>query len=510
MFIRSVVMVLSLSLGLQAQAVEKKIVPPQKEDWSQWPVPSFNEQDTAALNGTWSTAPQEKRKLANSQEFTESNLKPDVIAFRQVYLSAETPDQLDALLVKADKEWSAYSPDLKYFTANLIVARSLRGLVWRLRPLFESGGLFSGNRATHGAAVMMLRQIASGIDTFFPTEQWEAGFAYITEPSSKMTKSQQFKSVRDFQKFLSTEFIPSLKVAAQRSSSLLTGKDIPTLVWDRKIVYGTASFSDGVKRYVGFGPAEIAFSTSLLYRGIHSALIFTAYNQDDLLNIMGRIGKRFGIDSALRTEDIGITDQQRVEIVNASVSRTGFLQLQDYNGSKYGTNAMSAAYEALKTSVQFQKKAYDYLKDSPSTETFVFNPLNFQPQSKPRLERAMNNMVAAVSGVADIRDPVTGDVIQMNLPDFYKKPYPNLAVLMATGFDSKSPAERSLKNEKGETLTFRNYRHGSAVAWNNQSWAKIIPSANSQSADYMKKAKRVIFYSLGTPIVAGQVSLFVR
>ncbi len=510
MFLRLAVVLLSVSLSFQSHADEKKIIPPTKEDWSKWQVPAFNEQDTAPLSQTWPAATSSSRKIAASQEFTEQNLKPDVVAFRQAYLASTTPDQLDALLVKADKEWNSYSPDLKYFTANLIVARSLRGLVWRMRPLFESGSLFSGNRATHGASVMILRQIAIGIDTFFPTEQWEAGFAYVTEPSSKMTKAQQFHSVREFQKYLAMEFVPALKLAAQRSTSLLNQKEVPTFVWDRQIVYGTATFTDGAKRYVGFGPGEIYFSTSLLYRGIHDALVFTAYNQDDVLNLLGRIGKRFGIDSALKTADVGMTASDRVEIVSESVKKTGFLQLQNYNGNKYGSMAMAAAFTALKTSVDYQKKAYDYLKDGQATDSFVFNPINFSSQSKPKLERAMNNMVSAVSGAADIRDPVSGEVIRMNLPEFYKNPYPNLSVLMATGFEKKSPAEKTMVNEKGETLKFRNYLYGSATAWDNQSWSKIVPSASSQEAGYMKKAKRVIFYSLGTPLVAGQVSLFVR
>lgn len=510
MVLRFMVLVLSLGFVANVHAAGKKSQAPSNEDWSKWSVPAFTDLDQAALNKEWPSANSSKRKLANAQEFAENNLKSDVVEFRKAYLAVTTPEQLEALLKKAEEEWSTYSSDLKYFTANLLVVRSLRGVIWRMRPLFESGNLFSGNRATHGATVNLLRKIATGIDTFFPTEQWAAGFAYLTEPSAQMTTAQQFKTVREFQKFLIVKFIPALQVAARRTNTLLETEQVPTLVWDRQIVYGTATFADGAKRYIGFGPAEVYFSTSLLYRGIHDALVFAAYNQDDLLNIMGRIGRRFGVDSALQSAEMGMTAAQRNEIISASVKKSGFLTLQNYNGSTFGTAAMSSAYEALKTSAKYQKKAYDYLKDGKSTDSFVFNPIHFQSESSPRLERAMNNMIAAVSGVADIRDPVSGDVVKLNLPEFYKKPYPSLAVLMANGFDLKSQAEKELTNIKGEKLVYRNYLHGQATSWDNQSWSKIVPSAQSQKADYMQKAKRVIFYSLGTPLVAGQVGLFAR
>jgi hypothetical protein len=470
----------------------------------------MKDEDMSALNIQWPAATGSQRKMAAAQEFAESNLKPDVIEFRKKYLAAKTADQLDALLVEAEKNWGSFSLDLKYFTANLLVARPLRGLIWRMRPLFETGGLFSGNRATHGAAVYFLRQMATGIDTFFPTDQWEAGFAYLTEPSTKMTKAQQFKTVREFQKFLATEFVAALQTAAGRSDSVIAAAGKEPLVWDRQMVYGTATFEDGAKRYVGFGPAEIYFSTAVLYRGIHDALVFTAYNQDDLINLAGRLGKRFGIDAAIQGADIGTTAQQRVAIINESVTNSGFLKLQDYKGSNYGSKAMKDALAYLVASVKYDQKGYEYLKDpSRNTDSYVLNGLHVQPRSAPHLKRAVDNMVAVVSGETEVRDPVSGDKVRVNLPAFYNNPYPNLAVLMANDFDKKAP-ETTITNEKGEKLSYRNYLHGSANSWDNGRWSKIVPSAQSQKADYMKTAKRVIFYSIGTPLVAGPVTLFVR
>ena len=510
MILRLAVLALSLSFAAQVSAAPKKLTSPLTEDWSKWSVPMLDEQDTAVLAKDVAAPAGSPRKIASAQEFQEKDLKPDVVAFRKAYLSVKTPDQLEALFVKAESEWKSYSPDLKYFTANLLVARTLRGIVWRLRPLFETGSLFSGNRATHGATVSMIRQLASGIDIYFPTDQWEAGFDYFTQPSTSMTSSDQFKNVREFQKFLAKDFVPAMQTAARRTAEVLAANPNPVFVWDRKIVYGTATFADNARRFVGFGPAEIYFSNAMLYRGMHDATVFTAYNQDDLLNIAGRLGKRFGIESALQSSEMGMTDQQRNKIVMESVQKFRFLELQNYGEEKYGTNAMKSALTYLQLSVSLQKKGYDYLNRAGATDAYVFNPLDFQPQSAPKLERAVNNLVAAVAGPTEVRDPVSGDVVKINLPEFYNKPYSNLSVLMAKGFNRRKASEATLTNTKGETLTYRNYMYDSSQKWDNGAWAKFVPSAQGQNDEYMKNAKRIVNYSLGTPLVAGQVGLFVR
>jgi hypothetical protein len=232
---------------------------------------------------------------------------------------------------------------------------------------------------------------------------------------------------------------------------------------------------------------------------------------------MSAIGKRFGIDSALNVKDMGMTAEQRNEIVMNSVRKTNFLTLRNYdpkNPAKgFGAETMASAYGYLKMSVLNQKKAYDILStDKTRNDSFILNPIHFQEQSAPKLEKGVNQMVAAISGKATVHDLVSGDKITLDLPAFYLKPYPKLSVLMANRWDKRLPAETVMTNTIGEKLTYRNYDFGRSIGWSNSSeaWGKVVPSAVGESADYMLKAKRVINYSVGTPLIAGEIGLFVR
>src|SRR5690606_17113390 len=150
----------------------------------------------------------------------------------------------------------------------------------RMRPLFEEGTGLIGNKATHAAAVQLVRGVVTGISAMFPTDQWDAGIAYFTEPTKGMSSSDQFESMTKFQAFLNNEFIGALANAADKTKILLEKNPTGIYAWDNKVVYGTGAFVDGANRYVGYGPAEVAFSAAVLYRAAHSAMIFCAYNQD--------------------------------------------------------------------------------------------------------------------------------------------------------------------------------------------------------------------------------------
>lgn len=105
-----------------------------------------------SLQDSWATAdkapvvPFSKRKIASSQTFSESDLSADFKKLRTEWLKVETPDQFEALLKNSYANLDSYSDDTKYFLTQAHVALPLRGIVWRLRPLFEKGNLFLGNK----------------------------------------------------------------------------------------------------------------------------------------------------------------------------------------------------------------------------------------------------------------------------------------------------------------------------------------------------------------------------
>ena len=118
-------------------------------------------------------------------------------------------------------------------------------------------------------------------------------------------------------------------------------------------------------------------------------------------------------------------------------------------------------------------------------------------------------MKAVVQGVASVRDPLSGEIVTIDLPAFYSKPPESLAVLFPTKFE-KGSFEKSIKNSKGESLTFRNYSNGKAIAWNNNEWKVFVPSADGKDPGYMTEADRIIKYSFGTSKVFNLTTMFVH
>ncbi len=186
------------------------------------------------------------------------------------------------------------------------------------------------------------------------------------------------------------------------------------------------------------------------------------------------------------------------------------MELRNYNGSKYGSQSLAQAYIALKNSVVYSERAYDYLQSKDASTAMALNPILFQPEIGKNLDKGLKNMKAVVSGTADVRDPVTGETVTLNLPAFYNNQAPtSLGALMAVGFDNGEP-EKVITNKQGEQLHVRNYLRGRANSWNNEAWKKYVPSASGQTGKYMAEANRIINYSFGTSMVFGISGFFIQ
>jgi len=127
---------------------------------------------------------------------------------------------------------------------------------------------------------------------------------------------------------------------------------------------------------------------------------------------------------------------------------------------------MKQAYSALGNYVYHAKKAYELLQDQDANPAMALNPIHFSSESQTQLGKGISNMVAVVRGQAEVRDPVSGKSVTVNLPAFYNNPPKNLSVLMATKFE-QGENETSIKVKNGEVLKIRNYTKGRSIGWNN-------------------------------------------
>lgn len=501
------------SIGLSLVLSTSVFAATKKENYKNYHVPnltvvSFDDPEFIKTKKEWSKL---NRKIASNTSFSNSDVSADFQKLRDEWLQVKSGDEMEALLKASQVKYGSYSEDTRYFLAQMQLALPLRGIIWRLRPLFEEGKGFFGNKSTHVTAVQAVRTVVSGLKTFLPTNQTDAAIQFFTEPSVEMTKSQQFHSVADVQLFLMETMIPAITEATERISALTQDSATKTFVWDNKIAFGHGSFDDEVQRFIGHGPAEMNFTLATLYRAQHNILVYCAYNQDLAIHLAGELGSHFGIDSSVfasKKEDMGMTDKERVTIVRKATTKK-FLELRNYEGTDYGSKLMKQAYIALKNSVAHFERTNEYLQGRESAPAMSLNPVLFQAEGPLNLDKGIKNMKAVVDGVAEVRDPVSGSTVTLNLPAFYNEPPRSLSVLMPTGFE-EGELQKTIKNKQGETLVVRNYLRGRSTAWNNNAWKKYVPSAEGQKAGYMSEAQRIIHYSFGTSAVFGLPDMFVH
>lgn len=494
---------MTLSIVLSASAHAAKV----NEDSRHIKVPhvkevSFEDPIYLKEKKEWT---KQKRKLASDMSFSNSDLSPDLQKLREEWLAVKNGVELEALLKKSVTHYQSYSQDTKYFLAQLHVALPLRGIIWRLVPLFENQKGFLGNKSTHVTAIQAVRQTISALKMLLPTKQTDAAVQFFTEPSEEMSKADQFHSVAQFQKFMMEGFLPVLNESITKIEEITRDGSGKVFVWDNKMIFGRGTFEDDIQRFTGNGPAEMNFVLATMYRAYHNVLLYCAFDQNYAIKLAGQMGTHLGIDSSVLTskrEDLGLTDIERVKLVRNAAAKHQFLELRNLQ-------AMLEAYKALKNSVVYAERSYDYLQTGDSSHTMALNPVLFQQDLVPNLAKGLQNMKAVVSGPAEVRDPVTGDTVTINLRAFYQNPPRNLSVLLPVDFEG-GEIRKTIKNKKGESLIVRNYLHGRSVAWDNSVWKLYVPSASGKAPGYMMEARRIIKYSFGTSMVFGLPDFFVH
>jgi hypothetical protein len=521
LFSLAIMALFATGMGFNAQAAGKSKSTPAKTNesvlnlnYEQMATPEITTVSNKDIETWMSVYKKDKRKLASSStQFSESDLSEDFVKLRNQWLAAKNAQDVHNLLEYSYKNYSKYSPDVRYFLAQMHNLRPLRGIIWKLRPMFETGGRFSGNTATHVTAIQFVRQVSTGLKAGFPTEQTDAMIEFLTQPSDEMTEAEQFPSIGKFQNFLVQTYIPALNESLQKIKAV--HDENPTVVykWDNKMFYGTAAFKDGVKRVSGHGAAERHMAMGLTYEAIHDSMVFCAYNQDALLDVAAELGRKYGIDAGgfnFGSTPMGLTDRERIEVVRKYTDKKHFLEKRDYKGTKYGSQLMTQAGVAKKAAIENFYQAYQVLQTNKAANpSMVLNPALYQEDIQNRLSDGVDNMRRLVNGPEVIRDPITGKEVKLDVMKFYSESPANLKILMPIGFE-KGNLEQKIKNKFGAELHVRNYMVDRSIAWDNEAWSAYVPSAKNKSPDYMLEAKRTMHYALGASLAFGVVDLFVR
>ncbi len=429
------------------------------------------------------------RKIAQANSaaaaLKSSELNAAVARFQQIKTATDLQKFLDELDANYDK-----SPrDVQFLASVLGLLRPFQGFVYRVEPLA------SRSKLLHSQLITEVRSFASSYRVYFPTEQWDAGFEYVTRSAGL----PEIKHENELQNFVDTAIRPALLKAAGRIDRLFPAKsNPPMIVWDNQFVMGTAQFQDDLDRYVLIGDAEAQAIIASLKFSTASALMATAYQAEGLVDLAKSLGKLYGFD-AFSFKSEGVTEEERVATILRHQKKDPFWKLRVDGAVLIGSYQMRSALKHLRDAANRGALAWIAVKDQPANEERGLNPGLVAPFNR-RIGLAINDIRALLKGEATLRSGVTGMPVTVNLPAFFENPPSNLSELLPTDFT---------KEKKVDTKVLRrDYYAGRGSQWNLDAYRKLFPKLTKQSE--VTDFNRILSQTWGGAVLAAPMGPFVR
>lgn len=417
-------------------------------------------------------APLAPRKLASSYDF-ESRLKssPEYMRFREKFFAikfnpakkTESVQAIDELLKELKDGYPTYrSNEMKLLASQLIPLRAWKGFVFRFRPLAEKANI------VHSVLLTSVMNFAATMRFYFPTEQNEALFAYVTEPYEKAV---QFQEAEDLQEWIENTLYPITQFSAQQV------KDLPVrqpVVWDAKIFNTEATF-EGIDRYALFGEAEKSAALAGYNQGMAWMTSFLAYKVKNLIPMTKKVGNLYGMDGFPFFGPVtGVPIEERVSVIKS------YPEVFSLRGDESSKKWLALSLEHMREGMIYAKEAWRTIRDSGESEVNMINPIAIQGFRRginsniPELEKMLAGPTVLVSRV-------NGKKIQVNIPVLFTKPRSLQAFLPKKPFSKDNTYYRSLflRDRRGqqweeERVMFRDYFAGRAQNWDVSAFADWV------------------------------------
>ncbi len=465
-----------------------------------------------------------KRNVASTNEITDDLMSSDMKMFRALvigesnadirnkymahfkdkgvsacsdFTGIKNADEVDACIDYLDENYETFANDLKYFAALLVPLRSFKSFTYKMYPLVKR------EKITHSVVVTRVFDFASFMNVNLPTTEWKAGFSYVSEPHHG--KIKRFSRSKDLQQYLKVFVYEDLLKAAKRIDELELNTKI---VWDHKLLYGLASFSDEFKRYRYIGEAERLATLASLHMGMSWISKFNSFNVDGLMKVTKDISTLYGVDALFWQNVDGVTAQQVANVLNKKKYKKLYTILPD------GSSTLDAAFKHQKEAIFLRIVAWEELKNRSADELDIVNSL-ISGAVETRTNRGAEKLEELVLGKTEIRSDITGETIVVDLPAFYANAPDDLKIMMPNAFaDSKSKThnekkmlEKVIKAKDGKSYktTYRNYYYGRAVGWNYSAFKYLFPEM--KEGDDVAKYTRILNQSTGGLPVASLMNI---
>ena len=418
------------------------------------------------------------RKIA--ELIDEKMMSVELRTFRDKFMALKTTAEVENELAFLNNNYSSFPLDLKYVAAQLIPARTMRGIVYKFTLLARK------QKITNSVLLTIMKDFTSNMRLFFPQDNSTALFDYFTKPFVDQTGNivQQYENVSEMQKHFGTEVYKAMMIAAGRIEELkFAGQDI---IWDNRIFFGANSYLDGLERFVHIGESDRLASLAGIHAGMHTIGIFCAYRLENLFQLMKEQGAQYGVDTFIWSTVNGVSSHDRFNVIGKTkLSSDKKLAHFSKFKSKYEnifssqSNAdkwLERAFKHQKQSVKYTRLVWEEVKDRPAAEHAVINPAKVNPWGND-IERNLKTMEALIEGPTQLRSAITGETITVDLPTFYGSPVDLKHFL---------PIEWELGDEfistelavggKTEKIKTRNFYRGRPTKWNLEAYKTLIPS----------------------------------
>ncbi len=475
-------------ISLQIQAAPPKFVRANYK----WMTPSeYKENRTKAQSRSG------ERKIANT--ISEEMMSIEYRAFRDKFLKVKTSQDYAKLLDELEKGYDSHPADLKYVAARMKPVNSMRGILFRLTKIMKKEDV------THSYFLTIVRRLAGQMRIFFPFDHADATFDYFARPYKEGRDIvDYFDSIEDFQSYMVTDVYKLLIESANRIQSMDFSKT--RILWDNKILNGSESFVDDVARYRVIGEAERYASMYRLHRGMAFVNRFASYNNNKVLEYTKDMGKLYGIDGFFSSVD-GAPSYKRVKIAEKKKYENLFKLTES------GGDFMGQSLKHIQESVKFLRIIHDELKNRPANTFQRINPVRVTAWER-EINSGLDTIEAIVSGPTELRSAITGEVIQVNFPEFYLNPPKDLKKLLPIDWDIENKKVSSglkrfqMNKNKREFLDikYRNYHWGSPTKWNGKGYKRYFPSIKDDSD--IPRHIRIFRQSLGASTVGTVITQF--
>jgi hypothetical protein len=399
-------------------------------------------------------------------------------------VGVKTPEELDLLIkeISSPKIYQSLSPQAKFLALQLKGLQPYKSFIYRARVYFGK------NTALRSYIITMLRGSSTAINTFFPTDstnptnQWNVVFRYVTEPMEDM--GPEITTDEQLHNFVLT----LVKVNAGLLKDMVGIYNTTDQIWwDNKIYMSFANFTSEKDRYIKLGKPEMETLLAAGLAGFSGLTTSAAYSFSGLSSAIKTTAQYFGVDSIQGTIGKGVeglSSRDRFSILKKHP--------QLFNLIPGGGALMATSKSALVSSVRFARLSWESLKKSGSSDRgdFLFDPRVVIPFNRI-LGVSFETLDDLLSDQGVKSTVVAGEMVKINLSEFYKNPPQQLSELYPVTF--KDGPDEKVKNIKNQPLKYRDYSVGRSLAWKGSAYQRYFPDikidSNGQTSDVPNYAR---------------------